>query len=434
MQLQLILLLILVIGLSSFTNNTQENKTETPTVTADFGQLKAAFMGPARKAFFLTDKKCYRLKLSPARLEKKDLIDDAFKGLVNNIDAAILFNNGRSYFFKGSNYYRYSYTTRKIDKTAAISAGWKGVPNNIDAAVLHSNGKVYFFKGDKYYRYNISKKKVDKVALIRKNWKGVPNNIDAALRHSNGKTYFFKGNKYYRYNPSKKKVDKEATIGVDGWQGLSFTKRKKLKITLTKMRVVNSDKKRETIEVLLQQWLLYSINGTNIPDEKTDRLFQKYKLKTHLENNKLAEIDGARSLIFHPWEAIRTSSRDHSLYSQINNVLAFPINNKEIADENAFIKITTNLTCAYLDNVGTVIKLAEWLPIKVKVNEVLQYLENPQAVPSDFFNSDGYHYAGPTGTVMPFKIAEDKSALEGYIEYSNEGIVIRTYYHFELVE
>lgn len=31
---------------------------------------------------------------------------------------------------------------------------WRGIPNNIDAAISMTNGKTYFFKGDLYWMYN----------------------------------------------------------------------------------------------------------------------------------------------------------------------------------------------------------------------------------------------------------------------------------------
>lgn len=71
-----------------------------------------------------------------------------------NMDAAFVWGeNGRIYFFKGKNYWRYNERLKKVDHgyPKPIKGAWKGVPDNLDAAMQWKNGKSYFFKGIRYY-------------------------------------------------------------------------------------------------------------------------------------------------------------------------------------------------------------------------------------------------------------------------------------------
>jgi len=438
-KLQFTLLLSLVVLLTSFTSKTKESKTEeTTTITASFGPVKAAFIGPTRKAFFFTGKKYYKQNLTANRLEKSAAINEEFKGLVNNIDAALLHTNGKAYFFKGSKYYRYNYYSKKIEKEGTIGvSGWKGVPNNVDA-VLHANGYTYFFKGYYYYRYNSKIKKVDRKDRISKYWKGVPNYVDAAFSSVTGnEIFFFKGDTSYRYIPNKKRVDRQETMGKSYWKGLFFTEKlivKKLKITLTSMKVLKSDRKYETLDVFIRQIIRYKAN------EKTISSGQGGRLNTNAREtvNEYIKLQKQGLNIFIKAENISLRTKpNYTTYSQISNSIVYPLNTKEVADINAFMEIRTTLSGYYLKNgriLASHLKIVENLPIKVKINEILKYLLNPNDIPLNYFNNDGYHYSGTVGSVMPFKIAKDRNALEGYVENSNNGITIRTYFHFELVK
>jgi len=86
----------------------------------------------------------------------------------------------------------------------AISSGWAGVfESNLDAAVVWSNGKAYFFNGDQYIRYDIAADRADEgyPKAISSGWAGVfESDLDAAVVWPNGKAYFFKGDQYIRYD------------------------------------------------------------------------------------------------------------------------------------------------------------------------------------------------------------------------------------------
>ena len=64
-----------------------------------------------------------------------------------DIDAAVLWNNGKAYFFRGDQYVRYGVTADKADPgyPKAIAGSWPGVfDRDIDAAVLWNNDQALF--------------------------------------------------------------------------------------------------------------------------------------------------------------------------------------------------------------------------------------------------------------------------------------------------
>ncbi|MBJ2173976.1 hypothetical protein JBL43_06990 [Aureibaculum sp. A20] len=448
-QIKLTILLSLVVVFMSFTSDTKEDKIKTTTVTANFGQLKAALKTSTGKAYFFTDKNYYRHNLSTNKLEKSAVINGNFKGLANSIDAALLHTNGKGYFFKGSTYYRYNFSTSKVDKTGKIGIdGWKGMPSNIDAAVVHTNGKAYFFKGSTYYRYNSSTNKMDKKAAISASWKGVPNNVDAALRHTNGKIYFFKGNTYYRYNIGAKKVDKTGTIGKDGWRGLSFaestsnttasTKNNiRLKVTLTRIKSIQARDSDDIADFEFDQKVDYNTKGN-----QTLVIEKKIKVGKNIINTdeEYSTIINMMGLSHHLH--VREGDENHF----INNSLVYEITPQEIIDKRAEFKIKTVLSEI---SIGFGIygeydekKIAKFNKndIEVSIYEVLDYLQNPNSSKyggNYFKDSRGgkMHEYGAFGDVMWMKKGSNNSLI-GHLEFGDnkKETYVRLYYRFELVD
>lgn len=64
---------------------------------------------------------------------------------------------------------------------------WPGLfPENLDAAVLRNNGNAYFLKGEQYTRWDMDRDEVDhgypKLISDEKNWPGLfASNIDTAI-------------------------------------------------------------------------------------------------------------------------------------------------------------------------------------------------------------------------------------------------------------
>ncbi|XP_013776805.2 matrix metalloproteinase-15-like [Limulus polyphemus] len=121
------------------------------------GNLDAALTWSDGNTFFFKDHRywCFWNKKMASGYPKE--ISLGFQGIPNNVDAAFIWSgNGKTYFFQGNSYWRYdshkdppvnSHYPRPINN-------WKGIPNNIDAVLEWENGQTYFFKGNCYYRFN----------------------------------------------------------------------------------------------------------------------------------------------------------------------------------------------------------------------------------------------------------------------------------------
>jgi hypothetical protein len=73
------------------------------------------------------------------------------------MDAAISFpGNGETYFFKGDKYWKYDEETKALAPgyPKLIRLFWRGLPDNIDAALQTVEGETFFFKGQNYYKFN----------------------------------------------------------------------------------------------------------------------------------------------------------------------------------------------------------------------------------------------------------------------------------------
>jgi hypothetical protein len=146
---------------------------------------------------------------------------------MQNIDAAIMWDNGKAYFFGGSEYVRYDIAQDRADGgyPLPIAGHWPGLwPNGIDAAVNLGNGKAYFFKGSDYVRYDMAQDKVDDgyPLSIAGHWPGLwPSNVRGGINWGNGKLFFFHGSEYVRYDIAQDKVDAGYPLPIAGqWPGL----------------------------------------------------------------------------------------------------------------------------------------------------------------------------------------------------------------------
>lgn len=73
------------------------------------------------------------------------------------MDAAVSFpGNRQTYFFKGNQYWKYDQKNKALvpGYPKPIRLFWRGLPDNIDAALQSPKGNTYFFKGQHYYKFD----------------------------------------------------------------------------------------------------------------------------------------------------------------------------------------------------------------------------------------------------------------------------------------
>jgi hypothetical protein len=138
-----------------------------------------------------------------------------------SIDAGFVMPDGKAYLFDAGSYVRYSGVPEDPNASAEqyrpdpgypkeIWSDWKrGWAADLDAAVVWPNGKLYVFKGRSYLRYSLGATVPDPgyPKLIRGNWprlgESFPNGIDSAVVWSSTKAFFFHGDTYARYTITK---------------------------------------------------------------------------------------------------------------------------------------------------------------------------------------------------------------------------------------
>jgi hypothetical protein len=129
------------------------------------------------------------------------------------VDAHVIWNNGKAYVFQGNGYVRYDAASGEADPgyPRYIATNWRGLfTSDIDAAVVWNNGKAYFFKGSVYIRYDIAADRADPgyPKAIADHWPGLwPDGIDAVVVGNDGKAYFFKGGEVIRYDIAADRAD-----------------------------------------------------------------------------------------------------------------------------------------------------------------------------------------------------------------------------------
>ena len=120
--------------------------------------LDASFTYSNGNTYFFKGSKYWRFS-EPGKMDSgyPKEISEGFEGIPNDLDGALVWSaNDKIYFFKGDKYWKYDPNSNpSVDSSypRPISK-WKGIPNNIDAAVTYSNSKAYFFKSGKYYKFD----------------------------------------------------------------------------------------------------------------------------------------------------------------------------------------------------------------------------------------------------------------------------------------
>lgn len=151
------------------------------------------------------------LKVRP--FAKRPSQSNTSPSLAAQVDAQVLWSNGKAYVFQGNGYTRYDVASGKADPgyPRYIATNWRGLfAGDIDAAVVWSNGKAYFFKGSEYIRYDVAADRADPgyPRAIADHWPGLwPEGIDAVVVGNDGKAYFFKGEEVIRYDIAADRAD-----------------------------------------------------------------------------------------------------------------------------------------------------------------------------------------------------------------------------------
>jgi hypothetical protein len=89
-------------------------------------------------------------------------------GFAEGIGAAINWSDGKLFLFRGDSYARYDIAADHVDDgyPLLIADQWPGLADlgfgsDLDAAVLWPNGKAFFFKGDQYVRFDVASDQAD---------------------------------------------------------------------------------------------------------------------------------------------------------------------------------------------------------------------------------------------------------------------------------
>lgn len=146
-------------------------------------------------------------------------VTDYWPGLPSDLDAALVWTDGKTYFFKGSQYYKYNDEQDRVEEgyPRSISSGWAGVPSDIDAALTLPNNGTYFFKGKQFWTYTGGVNIAYPLDIEKTTWPGIPSHLDAALLYSESSVYFFKKKQYYKYGT----VNGQYPLAIcEGFRGL----------------------------------------------------------------------------------------------------------------------------------------------------------------------------------------------------------------------
>lgn len=191
--------------------------------------IDAAVVWPNGKAYFFQEDQYVRYDVGADRADAGYPLktSDHWPGLsFDRIDAAVVWPNGKAYFFRGSKYIRYDIAADRADSgyPLEIAGHWPGLfASGIDAALM-GRRYAYFFKGDEYITYDVAQdRSVAGPRPWHPRWPGLAfDRIDAAINWGNGKAYFFRGAHYIRYSLSADRADPGYPLRIaDHWPGLT---------------------------------------------------------------------------------------------------------------------------------------------------------------------------------------------------------------------
>ena len=175
-------------------------------------KIDAIFMSADRSTYVFQGDNYWKLTRDSVAPGYPRKINQDWRGLPSNIDAAFTWESTKATFFiKGSKYWKFENMKPYPGYPKDVREGFPGIPNNVDTAFVWSgNGKIYFFKQNQYWKFDPNSQphvRTDQYPKDVSLW-GLPDNMDGALQWDNGRTYFFKSGSYWRYDDRSFRVDK----------------------------------------------------------------------------------------------------------------------------------------------------------------------------------------------------------------------------------
>lgn len=142
------------------------------------------------------------------------------RAALRDVDAAVVWPNGKAYFFQRQKYYRFDLAEGAVDAGFPLDIGshWPGVfEANLDAAVAWSDDKAFFFRGDQYVRFDVRADRTDPgyPKSISEGWPGLwPDGVDCVLGPVDGKAWFFRGGDCVRWDVATDRMDDGYPVAI----------------------------------------------------------------------------------------------------------------------------------------------------------------------------------------------------------------------------
>jgi hypothetical protein len=205
--------------------------------------IDSAILWPGNKIYFFRGKTYLQYDVANDRADPGFPLPVAgnLPGLqdVQQFEGAVAWPNGKAYFFNRDRYFRFDIAAKQTDPGSPFPTfpNWRGIeegPNrsrDVNAVLLWPNGKAYFFQDDRYYRFDVADDRVDVgyPQLIQDGWPGLAASgqrfvaafVWPKLIEGRQKAFFFHPSIYYRYDVLNDSVDPGYPQNIDGnWKGL----------------------------------------------------------------------------------------------------------------------------------------------------------------------------------------------------------------------